>query len=55
MIKSGGMAVRILVVEDEKLLADTVAAFLKSKGFGVDTVYDGEAGEAYARWASMTC
>lgn len=43
------MAVRILVVEDEKLLADAVAAFLKSKGFGVDTVYDGEAGEAYAR------
>ena len=36
---------RILVVEDEKLLADSIAALLRNKGFEVETAYDGETGE----------
>ncbi len=39
---------RILVIEDEKLLADSIRDLLKSKGFEVDTAYDGAAGEEYA-------
>lgn len=39
---------KILIIEDEKLLADSIGALLKSKGFEVETVYDGEAGEEYA-------
>ena len=39
---------KILIVEDEKLLADSIATMLRSKGFEVETVYDGETGEEYA-------
>ncbi len=39
---------KILVVEDEKILADSLADLLGSKGFDVETVYDGESGEEYA-------
>lgn len=39
---------KILIVEDEKLLADSLKAVLEKKGFGVDTAYDGEAGMEYA-------
>ena len=39
---------KILVIEDEKLLADSIAAILRGKGFDVETVYDGETGEQYA-------
>ncbi|MCQ2406730.1 MAG: response regulator, partial [Oscillospiraceae bacterium] len=39
---------KILVVEDEKILADSLADLLSSKGFDVETVYDGESGEEYA-------
>jgi len=35
--------VRILVVEDERLLADAVAEWLRREAFAVDTVYDGDA------------
>jgi DNA-binding response OmpR family regulator len=35
--------VRILVVEDEKILADAVAEWLRREAFAVDTVYDGDA------------
>jgi DNA-binding response OmpR family regulator len=35
--------VRVLVVEDEQLLADTIAAGLRRQGFAVDIVYDGDA------------
>ncbi|MGN9907871.1 response regulator transcription factor [Phytohabitans sp. LJ34] len=34
---------RILVVEDEKVLADAVAEWLRREAFAVDVVYDGEA------------
>lgn len=39
---------RILIVEDEKILADSIQALLESKGFQVEAVYDGEAGAEYA-------
>jgi DNA-binding response OmpR family regulator len=34
---------RVLVVEDEVVLADTIAEGLRDQGFAVDVVYDGEA------------
>ena len=39
---------KILLVEDEKLLARTIRDFLVSKGFQVEVVYDGETGAEYA-------
>lgn len=39
---------KILIIEDEKLLADSLKALLQSKGFAADAVYDGEEGAAYA-------
>lgn len=39
---------KILIIEDEKLLADSVAALLRSKGFEVDAAYDGDSGIEYA-------
>lgn len=44
----GGVSVKILLVEDEKLLARTIRDFLVSKGFQVEVVYDGETGAEYA-------
>ena len=35
---------KILIVEDEKLLADSLKTLLESKGFDVETVYDGISG-----------
>lgn len=40
--------VKILIVEDEKLLADSIGELLESKGLDVEIVYDGEAGAQYA-------
>lgn len=39
---------KILLVEDEKLLADALCALLRSKGFQVETAYDGISGAEYA-------
>ena len=39
---------KILVIEDEKLLAESIRAVLEQKGFDVETVYDGETGAEYA-------
>lgn len=39
---------KILIIEDEKLLADSLKTLLEQKGFQVECVYDGEAGEDYA-------
>ena len=39
---------KILIVEDEKLLADSLKALLQNKGFEVEVVYDGENGAEYA-------
>lgn len=44
-----GMAMKILVVEDEKLLADSIRILLSKKGFDVEVAYDGETGEEYAK------
>lgn len=39
---------KILIIEDEKLLADSVKILLERKGFEVECVYDGKTGEQYA-------
>ena len=39
---------KILIIEDEKLLADSLKAILEKKGFTVEAVYDGETGADYA-------
>ncbi len=39
---------KILIIEDEKLLADSLKVLLEKKGFDVETVYDGESGAEYA-------
>ena len=39
---------KILIIEDEKLLADSIGALLTQRGFSVEIVYDGEAGAQYA-------
>ena len=39
---------RILIIEDEKRLADSLKALLESRGFTVETAYDGETGAEYA-------
>jgi len=40
--------VKILIIEDEKLLADSLRTMLEGKGFEVEVAYDGEIGEEYA-------
>ena len=39
---------KILLIEDEKLLADSLKALLTARGFQVEAVYDGEIGAEYA-------
>jgi len=39
---------KILIIEDEKLLADSLKTMLSNKGFDVEVVYDGETGSEYA-------
>ena len=39
---------KILIVEDEKLLADSIRTLLQKKGFDVEVAYDGETGRQYA-------
>ena len=39
---------KILIIEDERVLAESLKLMLASKGFEAETVYDGEAGEQYA-------
>ena len=40
---------KILIIEDERLLADSLKALLEGKGFDVETAYDGETGKEYAQ------
>ena len=40
---------KILAVEGERLLADSLKVLLEGKGFEADTAYDGKTGEEYAR------
>ena len=39
---------KILIIEDEKLLADSLKVLLEKRGFTVECVYDGQTGEEYA-------
>ena len=39
---------KVLIIEDEKLLAESLKTLLSAKGFDVETVYDGETGAEYA-------
>lgn len=39
---------KILIIEDETTLAESIKLLLKSKGFDAEAVYDGESGEDYA-------
>ena len=39
---------KILIIEDEKILADSIKSLLESKGFESEAVYDGETGKDYA-------
>ncbi len=39
---------KILIIEDEVLLASSLKALLEKKGFEVDMVHDGESGKQYA-------
>ena len=39
---------KILIIEDEVLLADSIKLLLTKKGFDVDVAYDGETGKEYA-------
>lgn len=39
---------KILIVEDEVLLADSLKVMLEQKGFSVEVAYDGEMGQQYA-------
>ena len=39
---------KVLIIEDEVLLANSLKALLESKGFEVEAVYDGKAGTEYA-------
>ena len=39
---------KILIIEDEKILADSLKTLLEGKGFEVEAVYDGEMGKEYA-------
>ena len=39
---------KVLIIEDEKLLADSIKVLLERKGFQVECAYDGKTGEEYA-------
>ena len=39
---------KILIIEDERLLADSLKTLLTGKGFQVEAVYDGQTGTEYA-------
>lgn len=39
---------KILIIEDERLLADSLRSMLEGKGFEVEAVYDGQTGAEYA-------
>ena len=45
---------KILIVEDEVLLANSLKTLLEKKGFTVEVAYDGETGKDMPRPASTT-
>ena len=46
---------KLLIVEDEKLLAESLKTLLEEKGFQVDAVYDASPGRNMRSWIFMTC
>ena len=46
--REGRTGMKILIIEDEELLANTIKALLEHKGFEVECVYDGNTGKEYA-------
>ncbi len=48
MAFKGEICMKILIVEDEVLLADTISAMLEARGYETEAVYDGEDGREYA-------
>ena len=44
----GVICLKILIIEDEHTLADSLKLMLQAKGFEAEAVYDGESGEEYA-------
>ena len=46
---------RILIVEDERYLADAISEIIKREKYLLDTVYDGEEGYAYASSGIYDC
>ena len=46
---------KILIIEDEKLLADSVKMLLERKGFEVECVYDGKPASNTPNWGYMIC
>ena len=40
---------KVLIIEDEERLADSIKALLERRGFEADTAFDGESGLEYAR------
>jgi DNA-binding response OmpR family regulator len=43
---STGLGRRIVVIDDEKLIADTLALILRSEGYAAEVAYDGPSGLA---------
>ena len=41
---------KVLIIEDEQLLAASIRSVLERNGFEAECVYDGEAGVEYAEW-----
>ena len=46
---------RVLIAEDEKLLAESLKTLLERKGFTVETAFDGVSGASMPRPAFMIC
>ena len=53
-MKPRDFSMKVLVVEDEKMISDAVRKILKGAGFESDAVYDGEDGAYYAERGTMT-
>ena len=55
MLKKRVILMKLLLVEDETALADTLSEILKRNKYSVDTVYDGEDGLDYALTGLYDC
>ena len=49
------MQMKILIIEDEALLADSLRTLLELRGFDVEVVSDGESGAEYAEMEYTIC